>query len=94
MSGPPLATTTMRFGNRLGMAVVVLIALGPFIIRNFGIGDSLRFMPLPEAWEAAPVALLASLTYLILLVPCVLLSAALITTSRVIRHAEVSDIAS
>jgi hypothetical protein len=91
MSGPALARSTMRFGTRLGIAAVVLIALGPFINRTFGMGDGLGFMPLSAAWESAPVAMLVSLIYLVLLAPCVLLSAALITTSLVIRHAEVSE---
>ncbi|MBD7996372.1 hypothetical protein H9639_13790 [Arthrobacter sp. Sa2CUA1] len=81
----------MRFGTRLGLAAVVLIALGPFINRNFGIGDSSNFLLLPEVWETAPAAVLVSLVYLLLLVPCVLLSATLITASLVIRSADVSE---
>lgn len=90
MSGIALARSTMRFGTRLGVAAVVLIALGPFINRNFGLGDNLSFLLLPEVWESAPAALLVSLTYLLLLVPCVLLSALLITASLVIRSADAS----
>ncbi|MBD8045380.1 hypothetical protein H9638_16350 [Arthrobacter sp. Sa2BUA2] len=81
----------MRFGTRLGLAAVVLIALGPFINRNFGVGDSSNFLLLPEVWATAPAAVLVSLVYLVLLVPCVLVSAALITASLVIRSAEVSE---
>jgi SNF family Na+-dependent transporter len=91
MSGATLAKSTMRFGTRLGIAAIALIVLGPFINRNFGVGDSLSFMPLPEVWESAPIAVLVSLTYLILLIPCAVLSAMLITTSLVIRHAEASE---
>ncbi|RJT79162.1 hypothetical protein D6T63_11115 [Arthrobacter cheniae] len=91
MSGATLAKSTMKFGARLGIAAIVLIVLGPLINRNFGVGDSLGLMPLSAAWESAPVAVLVSLTYLILLVPCVVLSATLITTSLVIRHAEAAE---
>ncbi|WP_312099810.1 hypothetical protein [Corynebacterium dentalis] len=80
----------MRFGTRIGIAGVVLIVLGPFINRNFGIGDYSSFV-LPTAWESAPAAVLVSLIYLILLVLCILLSAALITTSLVIRHADTGE---
>ncbi|VDR32255.1 Uncharacterised protein [Arthrobacter agilis] len=81
----------MKFGAGLGVAAIVLIVLGPFINRNFGLGDSLSFMPLFAAWESEPVAVLVSLIYVTLLVPCVLLSATLITASLVIRHAEASE---
>ncbi|MCQ1951479.1 hypothetical protein NNX28_16275 [Arthrobacter sp. zg-Y859] len=81
----------MRFGTRLGLAAVVLIVLGSFINRNFGIGDSRSVGLIPMLWESAPAAVLISLVYLILLVLCVLLSALLITTSLVIRHAEASE---
>ena len=88
MSGPALARSTMRFGTRFGLAAITLLVLGPFINRNFGIGDSSNFLQLPEMWESAPVAVLVSLAYLTVLVSCVLLSIALVTASLVIRHAE------
>jgi SNF family Na+-dependent transporter len=91
MSTAMLARTTMRFGTRLGITALVLIVLGPIINRNVGVGDSLSFMPLPAVWESAPVAVLVSLTYLMLLVLCVVLSAILITASLVVRHAEASE---
>ena len=91
MSGATLAKSTMKFGVRFGIAAVVLLVLGPIINANFGIGDSLNFAPLPAVWEAAPVAVMVSLTYLVLLVACVLLSAILITASLVIRHSEASE---
>lgn len=93
MSGTALARSTMRFGTRLGLAAVVLIALGPFINRNFGLGDSLSFVLRPGVWDSAPIAVLVSLTYLILLVACALLSVTLVTASLVIRSAEGSDAA-
>ncbi|MDQ0735011.1 hypothetical protein [Arthrobacter agilis] len=91
MSGAALAKSAMKFGTRLGIIAIALLVLGPFINRNFGVGDSLSLMPLPEVWESAPAAVLVSLTYLIVLVPCMVLAAALITTSLVIRHAEAND---
>jgi hypothetical protein len=91
MSGATLAKSAMKFGVRFGIAAVVLLILGPIINTNFGIGDSLDFAPLPAVWEAAPVAVMVTLTYLVLLVPCVLLSATLITASLVIRHTEASE---
>lgn len=91
MSAPALASSTMRFGMRLGLTAVVLLALGPFINANFGIGDSAHFLQLP--WESAPVAVLVSLTHLTVLASCVLLSIALVTASLVIRHALASDAA-
>lgn len=89
MSGPALASSTMRFGMRLGLAAIVLLALGPFINADFGIGDSANFLQLP--WASAPVAVLVSLAHLTVLASCVLLSIALITASLVIRHALASD---
>ncbi|MCC9204603.1 hypothetical protein [Arthrobacter sp. zg-Y769] len=90
MSGATLAKSAMRFGTRFGIAAVVLLVLGPFINRNFGIGDGLNYLHLPALWEEAPVAVLVSLIYLLLLVTSMLLSAMLITTSLVIRHSEAS----
>lgn len=90
MSGTALARSTMRFGTGLGIAAVILIVLGPFINRNFGVGDAMGLLT-PLVWEAAPAAVLISLVYLILLVLCLLLSAALLTTSLVIRHAAASE---
>ena len=86
MSAAALAKATMRFGAWFGIAAVVLLVLGPFLNGNFGVADSLSSMPLSAVWEVAPVAVLVSLTYLLLLVPSVLLSAMLITTSLVIRR--------
>ncbi|MCQ2000629.1 hypothetical protein [Arthrobacter zhaoxinii] len=91
MSGATLAKSTMRFGTTFGIAAVVLLGLGSFINRNFGVGDSLSGMPLLVVWETAPAAVLVSLIYLLLLVASVLLSAILITTSLVIRHSEASE---
>ncbi|MHA7278186.1 hypothetical protein ACX80H_00335 [Arthrobacter sp. MDT2-2] len=91
MSAATSAKSTMKFGTRFGIAAIALLVLGPFLNRNFGVGDSLSFMPLPDVWESAPIAALVSLTYLILLVPCAVLSAVLITTSLVIRQAEASE---
>ncbi|MDK1327926.1 hypothetical protein [Arthrobacter sp. zg-Y1143] len=90
MSGTALARSTMRFGTRFGIAAVVLIVLGPFINRNFGVGDAANLL-LPSIVESAPAAVLVSLMYLVLLGLCVLFGAALITASLVIRHAEMSD---
>ena len=81
----------MKSGVRFGIAAVVLLVLGPIITTNFGIGDSLISAPLSAVWEAAPAAVMVTLTYLALLVPCVLLSATLVTTSLVIRHAEAGE---
>ena len=91
MSGPALASSAMRFGTRFGLAAITLLVLGPFINRNFGIGDSSNIVLLPQMWESAPVAVLVSLIYLTFLVSCVLLSIALVTASLVIRHAEASE---
>lgn len=91
MSGATLAKSAMTFGVRLGIAAVVLLILGPIINTNFGIGDSLHFAPLAAVWETAPVAVMVTLTYLVLLVPCVLLSATLITASLIIRHGGASE---
>ena len=88
MSGPALASSAMKYGTRLGLAAAVLLVLGPFINRNFGIGDSSSIVLLPHIWEAAPIAVLVSLTYLAVLASCVLLSVALVTASLVIRHAK------
>ena len=82
----------MRFGTRFGITAVLLLVLGPFINRNFGLGDGLSGMPLSAVWEAAPVAVVVSLTYVVLLAISVMLSAVLITTSLVIRHSEVSEV--
>ena len=81
----------MRFGAWFGIAAVVLLVVGPFLNRNFGVADSLSTMPLSAVWEVAPVAVLVSLTYLLLLVSAALLSAILITTSLVIRRSESED---
>ncbi|MCC3291341.1 MULTISPECIES: hypothetical protein [unclassified Arthrobacter] len=91
MSGATLARPTMRFGTRFGIAAVVLLVLGPFINRNFGIADSLNSMRLSAVWETVPVAVAVSLIYLLLLVTFVLLSAVLITISLVIRHSEANE---
>ncbi|MCQ1950371.1 hypothetical protein NNX28_10550 [Arthrobacter sp. zg-Y859] len=90
MSGATLAKSAMRFGRWFGIAAVVLL-LGSFINRNFGIGDSLNYLHLPAVWEEAPAAVLVSLIYLLLLVTSLLLSAMLITASLVIRHSEASE---
>ena len=82
----------MRFGTRFGIAAVLLLVLGPFINRNFGLGDGFRDMPLSALWETAPVAVVVSLAYVVLLAISVLLCAALITTSLVIRHSEASEL--
>ena len=90
MSGTALARSTMRFGTGFGIAAVVLIVVGPFVNRNFGVGDAANLL-LPSFAESAPAAVLVSLTYLVSLGLCVLFGAALITASLVIRHAETSD---
>lgn len=92
MSGPAMARSTMRFGTGFGIVAAVLIVLGPFINRNFGVGDVLSLLT-PMVWDSAPAAVLVSLIYLVLLVPAMMLSALLITTSLVIRHAEAADAA-
>ena len=81
----------MRFGTWFGIAAVVLLVLGPFINRNFGLGDGFSDMPLSALWETAPVAVVVSLTYVVLLAISVILSAVLITTSLVIRRSAASE---
>ena len=88
MSGAALARSAMRFGTRFAVASVVLLVLGPFIHRNFGVADSLGSMPLWAVWETAPVAVLVSLAYLVLLAASMFLAGMLVTVSLVIRHSE------
>lgn len=89
MSGPVRARSTMRFGVTLGVAAVVLFALSPFINGNFGVGDGIT--PMGELWESAPVAVVVSMSYLILVVLCLLFSATLVAASLVMSHAEALD---
>lgn len=85
MSVPALARSAMRFGITLGVAAVVLIVLGPFIIGNFGDGsDPTTFL---MSWSSAPSAVVVSMTYLVLVTLSLFLSAILITASLVLRHA-------
>ena len=45
-------------------------------------------MPLWAVWETAPVAVLVSLAYLVLLAASMFLAGILVTVSLVIRHSE------
>ncbi|MHA7218288.1 hypothetical protein ACX80L_05295 [Arthrobacter sp. MDT1-48-3] len=91
MSGATLAKSTMTFGARFGVAAVALLVLGPLINTNFGVGNSLTFLSLPEIWDTAPAAVLVSLIYVVLLFTSFLLSVVLVTTSLIIRHSETSE---
>jgi hypothetical protein len=91
MSGATLAKSTMTFGVRFGVAAVALLVLGPLINTNFGVGNSLTFLSLPEIWDTAPVAVLVSLIYMALLVTSFLLSVILVTASLIIRHSETNE---
>ena len=88
MTASAWAGSAMKCGARLGLAAAALLVLGPFINRNFGIGDSSNIVLLPHIWESAPIAVLVSLICLAVLASCVLLSVALVTAAGVIRHAE------
>lgn len=91
MSGATLAKSTMMFGVRFGIAAVALLVLGPLINTNFGVGNSLTFLSLPEIWDTAPAAVLVSLIYIVLLVTNFLLSVILVTVSLIIRHSETGE---
>ncbi|MDN4609593.1 hypothetical protein [Arthrobacter burdickii] len=91
MSGATLAKSTMTFGARFGVAAVALLVLGPLINTNFGVGNSLTFLSLPEIWDTAPAAVLVSLIYVVLLVTSFLLFVILVTASLIIRHSETSE---
>lgn len=81
MSRGAPAKIALRRGTRFGVAAAVLLVLGPFINRNFGVADSLSSMPLSAVWETAPVAVLVTVAYLVLLLTSVLLCAVLVTVS-------------
>lgn len=88
MTASAWAGSAMKYGTPLGLTAAALLVLGPFVNRNVGIGDSSNVVLLPHMWEAAPIAVLVSLTYLAVLASCVLLSVALVTASLAIRHAK------
>ena len=86
MSVRSLSSTTMRFGVILGITAVALVILGPFIIGNFGVGDS--WAATPQPWVTAPVGAAVSTVYSLLVQLCVPFSAALVGASLVMRHNE------
>lgn len=63
----------MTFGARFRVTAVALLVLGSLINTNFGVGNSLTFLSLPEIWDTAPAPVLISLIYMVLLVTSFLL---------------------
>ena len=85
MSERSLAVTTMRFGVVLGVLGVALIVLGPWVIGNFGVGDSWISA---ELLGIAPVGVAVTTVYSVLTQFCVPFSAALVGAALVMRHNE------
>lgn len=69
----------MRTGSGLAVIAVLLVAVGPFIIANFGT---------VTLQGAAPVAILVTTFYMLTPAVCIIFSAALIAASLIMRHAE------
>ena len=86
MSERSPAVTTMRFGVVLGIVGAALTILGPFIIRNFGMGDP--WASTAQLWGIAPVGMAVTTVYSLLVQLCVPFSAALVGAALVMRHNE------
>jgi Na+-driven multidrug efflux pump len=79
MGASRILKTTMRVGVMLGVIAVLLIALSPLILGNFGTTTVVA---------DAPVAMAVSTVYLLVTATFLPFSAALISASLVMRHAE------
>ena len=79
MESSTMPKITMRVGIALGAIAVLLIAMGPQILGNFGTTTVVH---------GAPVAMTLTTTYLLLTLTSLPFSAALIAASLVMRHAE------
>jgi hypothetical protein len=74
-----MSKTTMWVGVVLGTIAVLLIAFSPLVLGNFGT---------TTVMEGAPVAMAVSTVYLLVTATFLPFSAALISASLVMRHAE------
>lgn len=79
MHASTMSKTTLRAGILLGAIAVLLIALGPLILGNFGT---------TAVVEGAPVAMAVTTTYQLVTATFLPFSAAFISAALVMRHVD------